>query len=98
MEQGIDDVRLLTADQCQGLQANVVIFDTVRTRTPGFMKGHNPEQYGDRQNGRLVIAMTRARKLRIVIGNSTNMETNSDMVYVANIHRQNGNGLYLMPL
>lgn len=95
-DQNLEDVRVLTIDQVQGLQAPVVIFDTVRTKSPGFMAGHTPERYGCRQNGRVVVAMTRARSFRIVIGNVSKMGAESDMTYLANIHRTNANGAYFL--
>lgn len=54
-------VRILTADQVQGLQAPIVIIDLVRSGADGFMQGHIADIYGFKQNGRFVLAMTRAQ-------------------------------------
>lgn len=76
----VRNVVVVTADEYQVYEQEVVLVDTVRTDMPGFLRGISRE-HGDGRafNGRLVVATTRAKKAMVVIGSYFGMHMAGDL-------------------
>jgi superfamily I DNA and/or RNA helicase len=73
-EMKLDKIRVMTVDQCQGIQAPIVITDSVRSDGKvGFMEGRSKGHFQWKQNGRFNVGTTRPRITRFHIGYVENM-------------------------
>lgn len=78
-EAGIENVEVVTSDQYQGYEADIVLVDLVRTHAPGFLRGVSKEEADRKFNGRLVVATSRSRQSMLVVGNIFGMSNAGDL-------------------
>lgn len=64
-----EDVTVLTVDECQGIEYDYVLLSVGRTRGLGFLVDSIDPISKETVNGRICVALTRARKGLLMFGN-----------------------------
>lgn len=95
IQAGFREVEVNSIDKSPGIQAEHTIIDFVRFDNPGFLAG-TPENFPSaRQNGRMLVGLTRCRKTRICLLSTPLPEGGrykNDVQWLALAHRDHPSG------